>query len=170
MLRMFWWEAWGLTTADMQRSAAGGSERKLGAPELKQRRADTLAKVQGMTITPELDVSDQLVAECVSIVDCNRMKHIPWEQCTARSLEIAGIRKDTTWSINADGFLKCESAEAATPAADTATDYTLDLALKHRCLAMGMADLMSCCVHEELRQDLMSALMRQPPPGWNKLT
>ena len=35
---------------------------------------------------------------------------------------------------------------------------------------MEMADLMCWSVHEELRQDLMSVLMRQPPPGWNKLT
>jgi len=171
MLRMLWWESWGIATADMQRSAAGGTEaRKLGAPELKARREETLKKLSGLTITPELDISDQLLSDCVSIVDGNRMKYIPWESCTARSLEITGQKKDTTWTADSNGFLRCESADPENPAADTASDYNLDLAFKRRGLAMDMADLMSWPVHEKLRQDLMSAMTRPQPPGYQKIS
>ena len=149
----------------MQKCAAGGGDaRKLGAPELKTRREETLKKLSGLTITPELDISDQLLSDCVAIVDGNRMKYIPWESCTARSLDITGQKRDTTWTAYANGFLRCETDDPTSPAADTASDYSIDLAFKRRGLAMDMAYLMSWTVREKLRQDLIYAMMRSQPP------
>jgi len=172
LLRMLWWESWGLVTSDMRRAAEGGTDgpRKLGAPELKTRREETTRRLAGLTITPDLDVSDQLITDCVGIVDRNRLKYVPWEQCTARTLEITGGKVDTTWSTDSRGFLKCESGEATQQVADTASDYNLDLALRRRGLAFEMADLMGWEAHEKLRNDLMSSLSRPPIPGYGKVT
>ena len=170
MLRMLWWESWGIATADMKRIAeGGGTARKLGAPELKTRRDETLAKLNGLTITEELDVSDSLVQECVHIHDQNRLKYLPWEVCTSRPLEVAGTKVDQTWSKDNSGRLKCDDHETSPPA-DTSTDLMLDCTLKRRGLAMDMADLMGWQVHEQLRQDLMSAMMRPPLPGYERVS
>ena len=172
-LRMLWWESWGIATADMQRNASGSADgpRKLGAPEIKARRDDTIKKLAGLTITPELDVSDQLITDCVGISDRNRLKYVAWENCTMRSLEMAGTSKDQTWVLDSgSGFLKCEMADARPEQASCATDLALDLALRRRGLAFDMSDLMSWDAHEKLRQDLMAALLRTPPPGYQKVS
>ena len=35
---------------------------------------------EGLTKALGLDMSDQLVTDCVNIVDKNKLKHIPWEE------------------------------------------------------------------------------------------
>ena len=171
-LRMLWWEAWGVATADMRRVAEGGGDapRRLCAPELKARRGDVVSKLHGLTITPELDVSDQLITECVALADRNRLKYVSWESCTARQLEVTGVKTDPTWVKDpATGFLRC-GAEEETGKAPCGTELELDFALKRRGLALAMADILAWEVHEALRQDLLSALMRQPPPGYDRVS
>ena len=79
-LRMLWWESWGVATADMKRAAEGSegdAPRKLSAPEIEARRNVVITKLVGMTITPELDVSDSLITLCVAMYDANRLRYIP---------------------------------------------------------------------------------------------
>jgi len=154
--------------------AAEGSEgdapRKLSAPEFEARRSLVITRLVGMTITPELDVSDALITLCVAMYDGNRLRYIPWEVCTTRSLEIVGVRKDETFARDsATGFLKVAVAPMASRA-DIATDLKVDLALRRRGLALEMADAMSWECHEKLREELMSALARRQPPGYNQLS
>ena len=42
----------------------------------------------------ELDVSDQLIADCVAMVDKDRLKYIRWEACAKRELEVIGVKRD----------------------------------------------------------------------------
>ena len=171
-LRMLWWEAWGIATAAMRRLVEGGGDtpRRLTAPELKARRDDVLNKLVGLTIPLELDVSDQLITECVNLADRNRLKYVPWEACTARQLEITGAKSDPMWTKDhATGFLKC-GIEQETGKAPCGTELELDFALRRRGLALAMADVMAWEVHETLRQDLLNALVRQPPPGYDRAT
>jgi len=169
-LRMLWWESWGVATADMKRAAEGSegdAPRKLSAPEFEARRSLVITRLVGMTITPELDVSDALITLCVAMYDGNRLRYIPWEVCTTRSLEIVGVRKDETFARDsATGFLKVAVAPMASRA-DIATDLNVDLALRSGGLALEMADAMSWECHEKLREELMSALARRQPPGYN---
>ena len=123
--------------------AEGGIEgRKLGAPELKARRESVLNKLKGLTITPELDVSDSLSQECVSISEKNRLRYIPWELCTARSLEVVGVKTDQTWVKDANGFLKSVDIGGDPDRADCSSELLLDYALRRRGLALAMGDLM----------------------------
>ena len=173
MLRMLWWESWGVATADMKRAAEGSegdAPRKLSAVEIETRRKLVTGRLVGMTITPELDVSDTLISMCVAMYDNNRLRYIPWEVCTTRSLEMIGQKKDETFTRDpATGFLKI-SETAPTTRADLASDLKVDLALRRRGLALEMADAMSWECHEKLREELMSALARRPPPGYGQLS
>ena len=126
-----------------QAESDGDAPRKLGAPELKARREEVIAKMHGLTITQGLDVSDQLLTECVSMYDRNRLKYLPWEACAARSLEVVGIKQDATWCIGPrTGYLKCEQGASQSDPADCGSEILLDMALKRRGLALAMADLL----------------------------
>jgi len=165
MLRMLWWESWGVTTADMRRAAEsseGDAPRKLSAPEIEARHKEVISRLVGLTVTPELDVSDSLISTCVSLYDSNRLRYVPWEVCTTRSLEVAGQKKDQTFVMDpATGFLK--AGEAPPPGrADLASDLKVDMALRRRGLALEMADLLSWGQH---REELMSSWARRQPPG-----
>ena len=172
MLRMLWWESWGAATADLKRSAESSatSKRALGAPELGARRKAVEQLVSpGLEITPELDVSDSLITECVGLVDQNRLQYIPWEICTTRDLEVVGTKKDPSWVKDTDGFMKAEFKEGESRTKCT-SQYALDHILMRRGLAMAMADLMSWNTHEKIRRDLMCAMNRLPPPGYDPVT
>ncbi len=172
-LRMLWWESWGVATADMKRAAEGSegdAPRKLSAAEIETRRKLVIGRLVGMTITPELDVSDALITMCVAMYDGNRLRYIPWEVCTTRCLEMVGQKKDETFSRDpATGFLKMAEVPP-TARADLATDLKVDLALRRRGLALEMADAMSWECHEKLREELMSALARRQPPGYGQIS
>jgi hypothetical protein len=168
LLRMLWWESWGVATADMKRAAEGSegdAPRKLSAAEIETRRQLVITRLVGMTITPELDVSDALISTCVAMYDGNRLRYIPWEVCTTRCLEMIGQKKDETFTRDpATGLLKMSEAPQAARA-DLETDLKVDLALRRRGLALEMADAMSWERHEKLREELMSALARRQPQG-----
>ena len=80
-----------------QRGGGTYGPRKLGVPELAERRKQTLKSLPGLTVTQDLDVSDQLITEVVGIVDRNRLKYVAWEICTARTMEMAGGKIDQAW-------------------------------------------------------------------------
>ena len=172
-MRMLWWESWGMATADMKRAAEGSegdAPRKLSAMEIETRRTIVLDRLVGMTLTPELDVSDALITMCVAMYDGNRLRYIPWELCTTRSLEMVGQKRDETFTRDpSTGFLKVAEVPP-TARADLATDLKIDLALRRRGLALEMADAMSWECHEKIREVLMSALARRQPPGYGQLS
>lgn len=173
LLRMLWWESWGVATADLKRAAEGNegdAPRRLSAAELETRRTLVTQRLVGVTISSELDVSDSLITACVAMYDGNRLRYIPWEMCTTRSLELIGQKKDETFTRDpVTGFLKIEAAAAGCPA-DVATDLKVDMALRRRGLALEMADAMTWEKHERLREELMSTLARRQPPGYNQVS
>ena len=96
-LRRLWWESWGVATDDMRRqveSAEANGPRKLGLVGLNARRDSVAALVPGLSLEGELDVSDQLIADCVAMIDKDRLKYIGWEACTKRELEVIGVKRD----------------------------------------------------------------------------
>ena len=168
-LRRLWWESWGVATDDMRRqveSAEASGPRKLGLVELNARRDSVAALVPGMSLEGELDVSDQLISDCVAMIDKDRLKYIGWEACTKRELEVIGMKRDEYWQKDdKTGFLKLAEAPMV-GAADVSSDLRLDMALKRRGLALAMADVVSWEAHEKLRSDLVGSYMRAAPPGY----
>ena len=156
LLRLLWWESWGAATADMKKVAEGtegDAPRRLSPPELSARRKQATDKLEGVTITQELEVSDALITECVGMVETrNKVKYVPWESCTTASMETVGVKKDSSLT------------------ADLATDLKVDSALKRRGLGLFMADAMDWHKHERIRAELMSAHQALPPPGYRPLT
>ena len=79
---------------------------------------------------------------------------------------MVGVKRDETWVKDpVSGIFRARAADIEVGTVRCETDLQIDLALRRRGLAMDMGDLMSWEVHETLRADLMSALVRQQPPG-----
>jgi len=153
LLRMLWWESWGAAAADLKRAAEGSegdAPRKLGAAELEVRRKLVTDRLVGTRITSELDVSDTLITHCVAMYDGNRLKYVPWEQCTTRTLELLGVKKDETFAIE-KGYFKINEVSSDAPA-ETGTDLKVDMALRRRGFALEMANAMTWERHEQLSE------------------
>ena len=76
-LRMLWWEAWGVSSADMKRQTEDDDKpRRLTPAELNTRRKEVLEKLPGLTISQELDVSDAILTDCVRLWDQNRITYM----------------------------------------------------------------------------------------------
>lgn len=158
LLRLLWWESWGIATHDAKRQAEATDSdrpRRLGPQELAARRKATIDKLSGLRITKDLEVSDQLITECVGMGDRSKLLYIPWEVCTTMELEVVGQRKDETFDKKS---------------VDLATELKVDLAIRRRGLAMDMGDILDWDEHEKLREELMTAWAATPPPGYAKLT
>ena len=71
-----------------------GTARKLGQPEITARRKSTEAKVQGLKLRGELDVSDDLICAFDAMAAAQAIKFVPWEKATKRELGIEGAHTD----------------------------------------------------------------------------
>eukprot|EP00972_Heterocapsa_arctica_P075182 11093430-Heterocapsa_arctica.AAC.1 len=70
----------------------------------------------------------------------NVLRYIPWEECTARAMEMYGHKRDNALSTGADGSVKLVHVER-TVLANTDNELRVQFALKRRGLALEMADL-----------------------------
>ena len=91
MLRILWWACYAETTEDMKQKAAGTTKpRQVTGAELAERRDKVAARLPGLTMCPELTISDQLLRRCMAIYDSDRLAYIPWEKCTSMPVEVIG--------------------------------------------------------------------------------
>jgi hypothetical protein len=127
-------------------------------------------RLPGLTLTPDLEVSDQLISECVHVYESNKLKYVPWERCGTTCLEMTGAKLDEAWVKAPGGFMKCEAVGAPAALADTSSQHHLNYVLMRRGLAFEMSDLMTYECHERLRADLMAALDRPALQGFQRVT
>jgi len=167
-LRRLWTESYSITLMDVKRrmeQGPGGAPRRLSSVELQARRTAVAAKLTGLTLTGELNVSDALIVTAVHMSENGTLKYVEWSACTKRELEVAGVKEDTYWSKGDDCVIREHSAPARTTA-DLGGDLRLSYALMRRGLALEAGEVMSFKVHETLRERLLQALSTDPPPGY----
>ena len=153
---------------EIKQRVSGGpdsSSRKLTQAEFSSRRAETKAKLKGVVLEGELDVSDDLINAFANMVTTQTIKYIPVEKATKRELGIEGITTDPHIVKDMTGALK-EVPGPKPQDVDTSTDLRIELALQRLGLAADMGYLMSYEKHEELRLTLQRAKLEKPPPGY----
>ena len=165
-LRRLWWESWAAASAEMESRASatsGNTPRQVSTLELEARRTATWEKLQGLTKTEDLDVSDAFLKACIFMSDSGVVKYPAWDTVTTRGLETLGIKEESSWKLTEDGRLKRDPQQYADGVADPSSEYKLSRLLLRRSLALDMADVMSFHVHEKLSSALMRARSRAPP-------
>ena len=168
LLRRLWFECYSTTMVEIKQRVSGGSDstnRKLTQPELSSRRSETKAKIKGVVLEGELDVSDDLINAFANMVTTQTLKYIPVEKSTKRELGIEGVTTDPLIVKDMAGLLK-EVPGPTSQDADTSTDLRIELALQRLGLAADMGYLMSFEKHEEMRLALQRAKLERPPPGY----
>ena len=171
LVRRLWFEAYSATMVEIKQRVTGtaeGTSRKLTQPELIARRKATEAKVAGLKLRGELDVSDDLINAFEAMTTSQAIKFIPWEKATKRALEIEGAHVDPHFTKEG-GFLK-EVPGKAMQDADTSTGLKIELAMQRLGLAADMGGVMSFAVHEDLRLALRDAALETPPPGYARIS
>ena len=98
------------------------------------------------------------------------LRHIDWEDCTKRDLEIEGVKKDRVWKQSQDGTLKAAVVDTSSPQASVGTDLLLRNCLQRRGMVLEMGDLLDFFKHELLINLLLSEYLREPPEGFMKIT
>ena len=170
-IRRLFFEAYSLASADLKRKVEGSSEdlpRKVTVAERQERRVTVERRLVGLSLTGELDISNRLLDVFIQLAEDNVLRYVAWEECTARSMEMGGIKKDPAWTTDTTGHLKMVSV-AKPPVADTNSELKLHFALRRRGLAFEMADLMQYELHEKLVDKMLASYMRLPPAGHRRV-
>ena len=99
--------------------------------ERESRRRALAARLPGLRLVGELDVSHAIVDLCSTIWDDDVVRYVPLNRCTKRDQEVLGVKK---------------AQDFKDYVADTSTTRKFGLALQRRCLAFDIAQL---CGYEE---------------------
>lgn len=143
--------------------------RRLAVPERSARYDTQQRKLAGLVLRGELECSDSLVDEAIAQADNNQLRFIRWERCLKREAEVEGIKRDSTFLPNAQGFLKASSVEVF-PDADTSTELLLRYALTRRGLAYDQANLIEYSNHELWITKMFTIRLRDAPPNHQRVT
>lgn len=170
-MRRLFFEAYSLAVADLKRKVEQSSDdlpRRVPAAERQERRLVVERRLVGISLTGELDVSNRLLDAVIQIAEDNVLRYVPWEECTARSMEMNGVKKDPAWTTDAAGHIKAIAvAQPLTAHADS--ELKLHFALKRRGLAFEMGDLLQFELHERLVEKMIAAYMRPAIDGHKKV-
>ena len=101
--------------------------------------------------------------------DDNRVRYLGPGEATKRALEVQGMKRDRTFSVSQEGYLKVAKEEKGKPA-ELSSTILLQFALRRRGLAMEMADLISFETHEEMVAELFAAHLREPITGFARVS
>ena len=112
-LRRLYFEAWTSMTADMKNRMERREDDvpvKVPAAEREERRVRVQTRLgEGVLIEGRMEPSDSLVNLCAQIVEDNTIRHVPWEKCTYRDLEVQGARRVERFAVDRNGVLKLAS-------------------------------------------------------------
>ena len=170
-LRRLFFEAYSLAVADLKRKVEQSSDdlpRRIPTAERQERRLVVERRLVGISLTGELDVSNRLLDAVIQLAEDNVLRYIPWEECTARALELNGVKKDPAWTTDTAGHIKA-IAVAKPLVANADSELKLHFALKRRGLAFEMGDLMQFELHERLVEKMIAAYMRPAIDGHKKV-
>ena len=172
-LRRLYFEAYTMAAADVHRRAVRPDDeekpKKMPIVERAERFSALEKIVGGLTLRNELEPSWTLTDKFVEMEDSGEMRYIKWEECTLRSQEIQGVKKDDYWEEDSSGRMQKFSSD---PILTVGIGDLLSLKnlLQRRGLAMHMAKLLSFSVHEQLVNFYFNEMNREKLPGHGAVT
>eukprot|EP00973_Karenia_brevis_P031338 4324886-Karenia_brevis.AAC.1 len=170
--RRLHYEACSMIAADTHRKTAGNEDenkpRKLPREELAARLEATRAALPGLDLTDECEPSHSLLDKLIAMKDSGELRHIRWEELTARNDEIRGEKSLEMFKFEGGNFKKV--AGRSEPPADTSTEAKFMLAMQRRGVALEIARLMTYKAHEKLVAKYLKAIRHPPIEGYKGVT
>lgn len=140
--------------------------RKLAPPERAARYDSQKARLIGLDLDGELEISNSLLDEVMQMLEDDQLQYVPLEHCTKREQESGGVKRDHTLKASiATGDIKVSGADIL-PSADLASDLKIKFALQRRSLAFDQAGLVDYEKFEKWNSTLLAHVMRPAPAGY----
>eukprot|EP00435_Cladocopium_sp_Y103_P074060 s119_g46.t1 len=172
-LRRLFNESYAATSAEMKTMVEQSEDnpvRKLAPAERAERFHEQQTRMKGLTISGHHEPADSLVDAAVNIYESDRLRYVPWENCISREHEVTHApKKDHLLSFDSSGTLKMSKKDQVTPC-EVSTDLQLKYCLVRRGLALEQANVMSYANHEMWAERMFTSRLRDPPPGYAKVT
>jgi hypothetical protein len=167
-LRRIWFESHATAISEVKTRLERGDEsqpRKLPLPEREDRRQKQQKKISGFKIEGVHEPSNSLIDLVHTMREDQQLKYISPEQCTHRTAELGGVKKEVFMQSDSGGRLKQVNREIP-PEADVSNSYKLRLALLRRSLALDQMGLAEFDKFESYVEYLFEQLMQEPPAGY----
>ena len=164
IFRRIWFEASTVAISEIRNKVEHRDEdapRHMPQAERVARLKDQQAKLAGICIEGSLEPSNSLLDAVWAIKEENQLRIVTPEQCTSRSQEVLGIKKESFLKSDASGVVTQVSREVA-PLADMSTEYRIKLALTRRALAFDLVGLIPFRYLESYHDYLYSLVMKEP--------
>ena len=141
--------------------------RKLAPAERAARYNKQRAKLVGLGLEGELEISNALLDEVMQMVDDDQLHYLMLERCTKRDQEAGGIKRDHTLKASPSTGEITIAGTDRNPSADLASDLKIRFALQRRSLAFDQAGLVEYEVFERWNSIMMSHTMAATPHGFH---
>ena len=170
--RRLFFEAHTISVSDMRdritRTEDSGP-RKLAPPERAARFESQRARLIGLELEGELEISNSLLDEVMQMLEDDQLRYIAIDHCTKRDQESGGVRRDHTLKASVTtGDIKVSGADVL-PSADLASDLKIKFALQRRSLAFDQAGIVDYEVFEKWNNLMLSHVMKPAPPGYTQV-
>jgi hypothetical protein len=172
IIRRLFFESYTLAAADLKNRIERTDDdlpRRLANPERFRRHSDQVQRLNGLSLTGEMEIAHALVDKVVQMYEDNQLRYLRWEEATKRDQELMGVKLDPVWKPDSHGVVR-EFRVSCDFLADTSTDLLLQNALRRRSLAFDQTRLISFNLFEVWSQILIEALLRSPPYGYQKVS
>ena len=173
-IRRLWYESHAAVIQDMrcrtERTDSDGPK-KLAPAERAARLVSQQARLAGIVIAGDLEPSFSLLDKVCQQFDLDQLSYIGPEECSCRSQEIVGIKRDHSLKLERDqqGNLKAKE-DLWEAQSDVASDYKLRQAFTRRSLAYDQANLILFSVSESWIAHLFVLLHKEVPAGYSKVS
>lgn len=172
VLRRWYVEAYTMAAHDIQVCADAkdpDEPRQMPDAEREHRFTRIQEGVVGLVIDGEPRTSNHLIDLAAAFPETGVVSYISWEMCGSRDQEIIGVKSEKIWKPDANGVVK-ECVETKVEDATFTSDLLLRYCLTRRGLALDVAKVCRFEARSLLIEAFFDALMRQPIPGYARVT
>ncbi|CAJ1435807.1 unnamed protein product, partial [Effrenium voratum] len=143
--------------------------KKMPQAEKQARLVQQQAKLQGLSITGELQPSHALIDLAASMLDNNAVIWIAPSKCSKREAELQLTAKEKPQILSIEQQLLKVTAPKLQVKVDNATEIQMQWSLQRRGIALDQCGLVEWSVHQHWVQYLMGLLVKPSPDGYNRI-
>ena len=161
--RRAWFESSTVAIAEVRSKIEATTEdapKKMPKEERSNRYRLQQNRLGGIKIEGQMEPSHSLLDKVWAMRENDALAYLPLEECTSRSQEILGIKRESFLKAEPSGAVK-QVHRDINPTADLTTEYRVKLAFTRRSLAFDSCELCEFSKMEDLHDFLYSLVMKE---------
>ena len=172
ILRRLFFECYTIAASDMRSKVdRAGDEppKKMAGPERNARLKALRNSLNGIDLSGRMEPSFHLTDQYVQMAEEGTLRHLEWDEYSAREDELRGQKKTKDWRPDASGTIK-EVTRVLGVQADLSSDLKFTQAMARRGVALHLSNLCDYQVHEKLIRYYVREVQRLPPAGYKPVS